>query len=354
MNWTKEGRLDRFRYVRVKWPQMTEVGQIEGITSASITESSLSTLKASGTFDYVMPVDIGDDLVRIYSDSTLGEQTATICHGTFFATTPVSLMSARTKSGTADMYSVLWVLQQNKVEQTYTVEAGSNAVSLAANLARGNGNNLPVIATASNAKVNTSHTWDAGTTYLEIVNWLLEFAGYSSAAVDAYGNVLMAPYVEPSDKAASAVFSDTQDSVSAPEFTHEFDTYEVPNKVTLICSNAENAPMVAHAVNNDPENPYSIVSRKKTLVRVETITDIASQEALEQKAKELLHSSMSVVEAIEISHSYQPFQVGDAIEVDYTKSGYTKKLASVSREMEMVPGIRCTTRARRFVSLLEE
>lgn len=354
MNWTREGRLDRFRYIRVKWPEMTEVEQVEGIATATITENALTTLKVSGTLSYINPIDIGDDLLRIYSDSELDEEKETICHGTFFITTPDSNWSGVTRSGTADMYSTLWILQQNKITETYTVPMNAEAVTLAANLAKGFGNNLNVVATASSKTVNTDHTWDAGTTYLEIINWLLDFAGYSSADVDAYGNIIMAPYVEPADKAASITFSDTQDTVSESSFSHEFDTFEVPNKVVCICSNADNEGMKAEAVNADPENPYSTVARNKLIVRVEQVSDIANQAALEAKAKELLLSSMSVVESIEISHAYQPFNVGDAIQMDYSKAGYIKKLVTVSREKQMVPGIRCKTKARRFVNLFLE
>lgn len=351
MRWTQEGRLDKFRYVRVRWPDMSEVGEIANITGATIEESSLTSLKTSGTLDYVGDFDLGDDLVRIYSDSELDGESETICHGTFLATTPSSTWSGVTRSGQADMYSVLWILQQNKTTETYTVEAGANAVALATELARGNGNNLKVVASTATSCVSTPHTWDAGTSYLEIINWLLDFAGFSSAGIDAYGNVRMVPYVEPADKSPVATFSDTQDSVSEPGFTHEFDAFEVPNKVTVVCSNAGSEPMVAHAVNDDPENPYSTAARRKLIVRVETVSDIADQQALEAKAKELLRSGMSIVESVEIGHSYQPFEVGDAIEVDYSKAGYTKKLVTVSRVKQMIPGIRCKTKARRYVNL---
>lgn len=350
MNWEKEGRLDRFRYVRVSWPDMAEVSQLGGVTGATVTENSLSSLKASGTLSFSEGLDIGDDLVRIYSDSELDGERATVCHATLFATTPQSDWSGIARSGTADLYSVLWLLQQNRVVETFTAEAGANAVATAEALARENG--LNVVATASDACVNTAHTWDAGTTHLEIVNWLLGFAGYASADVDAYGNVLMRPYVDPASKQPSATFSDTLDSVSAPGFSHELDAYEVPNRVTVVCSNAGSEPMVAHAVNDDPENPYSTVARGKSLVRVETVSDIADQAALQKKADELLRSSTSVVETVEVSHSYQPFSVGDAVYLDYVKAGYRKKLVSVSREMRMVPGIRCRTKARRYVNLL--
>ena len=88
MNWTKEGRLDRFRYVRVSWPDMAELGEIGNVTGATVTENSLAELKASGSLEYVGPLDIGDDLVRIYSDSKLDGEQETVCHATFFATTP--------------------------------------------------------------------------------------------------------------------------------------------------------------------------------------------------------------------------------------------------------------------------
>ena len=353
MNWLADGRTDRFRYVRVAWPDMTELGEVDGVTGATIKESTLTSLKASGEVEYANPIDIGDDLLRIYSVSRLGDEAETVCHGTFFVTTPSSSWSGVVRSGKADMFSVLWILQQNKTTETFTAQAGENAVALAESLAGGHGNNLPVVATASPATLNASHTWDAGTTYLDIVNWLLDFAGYNSISCDAYGNALMTPYVDPADKAVGVVFSDTRDSVSEPGFTHELDAFEIPNKVTVICSNADSEPMVAHAVNDDPENPYSIAARRKLLVRVETVSDIASQEALDAKARELLRTSMSVVETVEVKHSYQSFCVGDAIQMDYSKAGYAKKLISVSREMQMVPGIRCTTRARRFVNLMK-
>lgn len=353
MNWLKSGRLDKFRYVRVRWPDMVELEEIKGIVSATVTENSLTTLKASGTLEYVGGLGIGEDLVRVYSDSYLDGASETICHGTFFATTPQSSWSGTARAGKADMYSVLWVLQQNKNSETFTAEAGTNAVSLAKDLAENYGNNLTVIATASNACLNTAQTWDSGTTHLGIINDLLSFAGYASADVDAYGNVIFVPYVDSADKGPVVIFSDTQDSVSEAAFSHELDTFEVPNKVSVICSNAENEPMIADAWNLDPENPYSIPVRNKVLVRVERVSDIVDYAALERKAKDLLLSGMSVVESIEITHSFQPFQMGDALLMDYSKAGYTQKLVSVSREKQMVPGIRCKTKARRFVNLYQ-
>ena len=351
MNWLKQGRTDAFRYVLVEWPTFKELRELQGITDCTITDNALTSLKSSGKLGYARKPDVGDHMVRVYSDSVLGGERKTVCHGTFFATTPSSTWTGAGETGTAEMFSVLWVLQQNKVQGSFTAAKGTNAVKLATQLARGYGNNLKVAATPSDRKVKTSHTWDAGTTFLEIVNWLLDFAGYEEADVDAYGNVLMRPYVAPARKSAVATFSDARDSVSEPSFSRELDAYEVPNKVVCICSNADEKPMVAKAVNADPNSPYSTVSRKKTIVRVEKVSDIESKAALQRKARNLLAESTSVVESIEVSHSYQPFRVGDAVQMDYESAGYSRKLVAVSCEKKMVPGIRCKTKARRYVNL---
>ena len=47
MDWTRPGRRDSFRYVRVAWPSMEEVGALE-VASCEYTENALSALKVGG------------------------------------------------------------------------------------------------------------------------------------------------------------------------------------------------------------------------------------------------------------------------------------------------------------------
>lgn len=351
IDWIRGGRTTKFRYVRVSWPDMAELSQIEGVTGCSVDENALTALKVSGTLDYANMEDIGDDLIRIYSISESAGETETVCHATLFATTPSSTWSGESRTGTADMYSTLWILQQASPEGTYTVNEGANAVDVAAQIARDH--NLKVVVTPADKTVSTSHSWDENESFLDIVNWLLDFAGYGSANVDAYGNIIMAPYVEPGSKAVAWTFSDTHDGVSDAEISHEYDIYNVPNVVRVVCSNADGEPMVAVATNADPENPYSTVRRKKRIVRTETVSDIESQAALDAKAEELLLSGMTVVEKIGVKHVWVPIEVSDAVQIDYQESDKVMKMAVVSRKTNMTPDLDCTTTTRRFVNLLE-
>ena len=51
-------------------------------------------------------------------------------------------------------------------------------------------------ATPSSYNMSEDHTFDSGTTYLEMVNWILETAGYTNAYPDANGIIQMRPYAE--------------------------------------------------------------------------------------------------------------------------------------------------------------
>lgn len=352
IDWAHGGRTTAFRYVRVAWPTMDELGEIEGVTGCEIEENDLTSLKVTGSLEYANLDDLGDDMVRIYSDSEVAGERETVCHGTLFVSTPSSTVTGEVRTGTADMYSALLAMQQTSPDQTYTADAGSNPVSLAQKLAENCG--LKVVATPSGYTLSTSHSFDEESdSWLDIANYLLDVAGYTSVAVDSFGNAIMAPYVDLSSKTPACKMSDTEDDVTAGEFDHELDTYDVPNVVKVTCSNADDTPLVSIATNADPENPYSTVSRKKRIVRTETVSEIEGQAALDAKAAELLKSSMLVVEKIEIEHAWKPFRVGDAIDFDYRKSDMRVRLATVKRSTKMTPDIACTTTARRFVNLLE-
>lgn len=351
-NWNSSHRTTSFRYVRVKWPTFAEMGVVGDVTDCTIDESLFTSLKATGSLDYINLPDIGDDMIRVYSDSILGDKKATVCHGTFFVSTPSGNISEGIKTGTAQMYSTLLVMRQNKFDETYTVEKGKNIIDAAKALVTEC--KLNAVTTPSDKVTSTAHSWDAGTEYLEIANDLMEMAGYDSLSVSPYGDAIISPAVDLSEKVPAVTISDTEDSVGARSFSHELDTYDVPNVVTVTFTNADNDPMTATAVNDDPENPYSTVSRGKRIVRHETVDEIANQKALNEKAQELLKSSMMPVESIEIPHAYLPFNLGDAVMFDYRRSNMVMKMSAANRTTKMTPSITCETRIRRFVNLLED
>ena len=349
MDWSSSGRIDSFRYVRVDWDTWQETETLTGFTGGNLDRNDLTSIKASGELEYYLRPNLGKDLVRVYSDSYhpfTGEET-TIAHGTYLVSTPTSTYKHQMVQGVADLYSVLQVLAEDAIDDVLEIPAGAVAVSRAAGIVSGAG--LPVVASASGSTLNNPKTYDIGVSKLEIVNDLLDFAGFASANCDGYGNVILAPYEDPATKAPTVFMADDERCIFLPEVVHDYDIFNTANVVNVVVSNAEEGDITATAINDDPTSDLSTVSRGRRIVRTETISDIADEAAAQAKADALLAGEMSSVESLTIMHAYQPFSMGEVLDFKYRYSGLERVVAAVSQTMQLRPGMQCETRARRFI-----
>lgn len=350
MNWFSSGRVDTFRFVRVRWGTWTETEELEGIIGGTLERNDSTAIKASGSLDYILEPALGSDLVRVYSDSyypPTGERTS-IAQGPYLASTPSSTYRGAIEEGTADLYGVLHVLAEDSFAEPLVVPAGTRAVDKAAEIVREAG--LPVVASESPATLGSPAVFDdKDTSKLDAVNWLLDFAGFASAGCDGYGTVLMQPYQDPSLRLPVLALEDDGACIFRSGVVREYDTFDVPNVVVVVCSNAQAGSMTAKAVNDDPQSAFSTVARGREIVRKETVSDIASQEALQAKAEALLAAKTSMVEGFEITHAFVPLEMGDVCSLTYRKAGvHRDDLVAVRQSLKLKPGMECTTRFRRF------
>ncbi|MDR0513850.1 MAG: hypothetical protein LBG81_01635 [Coriobacteriaceae bacterium] len=319
------------------------------LDGGSIELNSSSDIKAAGTVPFIGSLDLRNDYLRIYSESFLNDETTRVAHGTFLVATPSFELHGDTIKGRADLYSLLQLLSEASIGAPLSLPAGTIVVDYAKNLVEDIG--LSVIGDYSDRTLNDVANFDAGTSLLEVVNWLLAYGGFSSADVDGYGNVLMARYQDPSILAPVVEFTDGKDCVFLPGVLHEQDFFNVPNQVIAIMSNMDRV-MTATAINADPNNRYSTIARGgRTITQVEQVSDIASQDALQALAEKLLSEKTSAVETIEIKHVYQPFRIGDAGRLNYSQAGFLFIGVAVRSTRELSVGMPCTTRFNRFVRM---
>lgn len=352
MDWSSSGRRDSFRFMRVSADNWQEVEEVHGVTGGSLDRNDLTSIKASGSLDYIDEPQLGRDYIRVYSDSVYpptGERVS-IAHGTYLVSTPSSTYRGAIEEGTADLYGVLQVLAEDSFEAPLVLSAGTPAVSKAAEIIADAG--LPVVASASAASLNAAAVFDdEDASKLDAVNWLMDFAGFGSAACDGYGNVLLRPYVDPTARKPTVALHDDGRCVYRAGVVREYDMFDVPNVVIVTCSSAEgDADMVAEAVNDDPMSAFSTATRGRRIVSRETVTDIDSQAALQAKADALLASKTSAVESFEVAHAYIPMDMGDVCDFAYDAAGIRRDdIAAVRQTMKLRPGMECATRFRRFV-----
>ena len=354
MDWADGGRIDEFIYTRVSSETLEDVGVLDGIQDGGeIRYNDLTSIKVSGKIPYLYPPEIGNDYIRVYSVSTLGQEVERIAHGTFIAASPASIITgARNlegralKQGELDLYSLLLILEQKRVTVPYQIDQGIIAVSRAASLV--SECSLPVVVEDSSAALISPATFDAGTSYLEIINWLLQYAGFDTAEIDGYGNVRLVRYQDPANLSPAITFEDNAKCVFAPEISHDFDLLDVPNQVIAVMSN-QDVVLTATATNDDPDNQYSTVSRGRVIAHVEEVSQVSSQEELDAYALRVLQSKTSSVESIIITHVYQPFLMGQGGRALYSRAYFDFVGTAVSQSLKLSKGIICSTRFRKFV-----
>lgn len=341
-------RVTRIEYRRVDFPTFAV---LEPLTcfgdGGQLTESLFTSLRVSGQLPFRSLPDLGNDMVRIFitvedaDGATHSEALATM-----FPTSPKRTKTLRGDVGSVDLYSTLYLLQARKTREPLTLPAGTVAVSYASSLAVTCG--LPVVADASAAALNVAKSYDALTSYLEIVNDLLEFAGFAGATVDGMGNVVMRKYVNPSKLAPTYEWTDGAECVYQEGVEYEYDTWGAPNAYTCISSPADGAPLVATATNDDPGSAISTVTRGYVVDAGETVSDIEDAAALAALAERRLADATSNVESITIRHLWAPFDLGAVLRI--TQGVESWQMASCSRETELRPAGACTTRLRRFLN----
>ncbi|MHB1323997.1 MAG: hypothetical protein ACYCXZ_06605 [Coriobacteriia bacterium] len=344
MRWTG-GRHDTFEYQRLTRSGEI-VGTLDNVLGGSIAENLNTSLKASGSLDLVGDVDLGDDRVRIILHAEEADDSADVVLGTFLASTPSRMHNDRDTTARLSLYSTLLVIDEDRLEETLSVATGSDIVAVARTLAVDAG--VSAIALPSAYTNTTPLLFEAGRTKLDVVNALLEYAGYASATMNPLGVVVMAPYIVAASRALAWTFRDGDGSMFFPEVPIESDWYHTPNVVVVVPTNPSGALVPAKAENNDPACPLSTVTRGRRIVRHESISDAPNQAAVQAKANLLLATSSNNVTTGTIRHTYAPIALGDHVRLDYTRASLDHHMTVQSRDMELVPGLPTTTKVRRF------
>lgn len=352
-SWFLSNREDNFRYVEVDRKTMRDIADIDEAeeTGGTIDFQDLTSLKVKASLPFVGNFDIGNNYLRIYSQSYSGDESIEILHGTFIVSRPKSDYSGAVVRGTLDCYSLLQLAEEQKLVAPVTYAAGINPVAQAKSLLTAAG--LVVISDASTMTLTTPRNYDTGESYLKVANDLLSVAGFSSAGIDAAGNAILSLYRDPSLRAASLVLSDAHPNVIfSPVVSHDFDVFDVPNKVTAVYSNPDDLTgMTATATNIDPQSIYSYVNRGRWIPHVEEVDEVASQTALQAVADRTLVTKSSAVESVEFEHSYVPYAMGDNIQLEYTKHGLDFLGTAVNKTVSLKRGMPCKARLRRFVRM---
>lgn len=336
------------------WEELEEYGQMEGCRlSMSISDS----LKVSGTLDYSDQPPDEVDLVRAYyafTDSRGEEVMQPVATLLVEAESPEFRSLAQggaRQDGSLKAYSVLKVLSDMLLRKPTVVPAGTQAVREAARVAESAG--LRVSADPSDYATKADKSFEAGDSWLAVVNWLLDSAGFSSAWPDAYGTCRMTRYVEPTERPTAWAFANDGESTMGFGVTQDSDWRDIPNAYTVNYA-ADGESLSATARNVDPSSRASLPSRGwrehggcESVDELDGGTAEERLESLKAIASSRLKAKSSEVCYVTLSTLYVPVGANDAVSVDYSGRSWRGCVASMSVSGD--PGGTTELKIREFV-----
>lgn len=351
MNWYGNRRNEKYIFRRVAWENWQEAETYNYITSGNVELSTEAELKSTGSFEFEgYDIPNVNDLIRLYysfEDSNREEAYEPIA--TLFVNYAELTYTETSKGveaqGTLEGSSVLSVLANKITGIPRTFKANSNAVYEAERLIIECG--LMTRKEPSGFSLSADHTFDADATYLEMVNWLLETAGYAQAFPDAMGVVQLKSLASIQNNIDYIVFRNDELSIMYPEILEENEWQTAPNVVRLIY-NTDSAYVVAEARNESGSRSSLDARGNREITYFDEISELGAgnkAESLKQLAEETLREQSCETEYVSMEHAYIPIDLYQPVWIDYSDMSWDGFADNISIELE--PGTRTQTKIKK-------
>lgn len=324
------------------------VTQLLGVTGGEFTFNVNATIRGSGSIEYGgIPVDWNQYRLQPWYRAEAGGQVVEWPLGVFLVATPSTEYYDGGKTVSLEMYDKTKILEDDQIPASYQVPAGTNVITavLAVLAAAGQTRTAFEATTQTTA---TAMVWPAGTPRLRIINDLLDAANYFSIWADGDGVFRAEPYQLPGSRGVAWGFADDDKSIYSPEFTHDFDTFDVPNRVIVTGqSDGDTAAPVA-VVDDNTAGPFSIPTRGRVISRHEEGQDATDTATLQGIARRLLQESQQVGSSFSIKHAPVPLNLNDV--ATFRRATETIDVAATVQTISysMDTGALCSTTLREF------
>lgn len=291
-------------------------GTLDGVTGGRLDFSVHDTIRSGGSLEVTGPGVATDWLnVRIQPWYVLTTPDGEVSWplGVFLPAAPKTRHTDTGRLVAVELYDKLLILDQDKIETTYTVDAAAVVTDTVRDLITSTGETK--VALADSAETLTAPmVWEAGTSKLRIVNDLLAAVNYFAVWVDGWGRFRADPYVRPSARGVRWSFVDGASGIYSPDFAEDRDGFAVPNKVLLVSrTDGASEALTSVSTNTDPGSAWSQPSRGRWVVHVETDVEATSQAVLDGIAARRLAELSQVSAVLEIQHAPIPLDLNDAV-----------------------------------------
>lgn len=130
------------------------------------------------------------------------------------------------------------------------------------------------------------------------------------------------------------------------------DLFSVPNRWTLIASNADTSPLTSTYTNSNPNSSTSTVSRGRTILDYETIDTIADQASLDAAVQKKAFEASQIFGDITFDTALMPMHsYNDILQINYSYLNISDKYSETGWSMDLVADGKMKHTARKVVQI---
>ena len=292
--------------------------ELKAIPGGEISCISTASIKKSITCQLILPEDVDllfDEVrVSIEIDGTRNPL------GIFRMTTaPTRVDSHGTRITNCEGYDRTLALEQKRLETRTDgyIATGTKYTDAIKSFLIGAGIREFILEESEDVIRSEREDWDVGTSYLEIINQLLDEMNYTTIYFDANGIARAERYLDKAKKPIKFRYSSGKDSIILREHTVSDDTFNSYN-VFIVGVSAQDREIFRKSENNDPISRLSTVRRGRIVAPVTMLSDAPSEDAIQAYADRLVFQSRQSTEVVTISTGIEAgHEVFDAIELNH-------------------------------------
>ncbi|WP_342025719.1 hypothetical protein AADC60_24470 [Cytobacillus pseudoceanisediminis] len=320
-------------------------GEVAMNSLAEIKRTARFSLKDDGSIDFL------NDRIQPFVEVKMKNDFISFPLGIFLLSSPTRKDQTNGVFRDVEAYGGLIILRDDKLEQRLIVPAGSRYYEEIIKILQSAGITKYNIEN-TNAVLQRDIEFEPGREKLFAINELLRQINYTPIYDDENGIFTSSYYRSPAVRAADYTYKDDELSVTFQGMEEELDLFNVPNKWVVVCSNAEQEPLVSSYTNDNPDSPISTVNRGRTIVDFREVSDIADQASLDAYVQRIAFEASQVYGKITFETALMPMHdFSDVLEVVYSPLNITGKYAETAWSMPLSVGAKMKHEVRKVVQI---
>lgn len=339
-----------FKYKLLNFDEL-EIGEIS-VLNGSVGMNSLAQIKRTGRFtlkeNEAKHIDFLNDKLKVICVIDGKEHSL----GNFLLPSPKRIRTSQGIIREIESYDVTQILLEDKFTDRYFIKKGTKYISSITQIIQSAGiRKIDLV--GSDSILNRDREFEIGTSKLSTINELLNEMNYTSLYSDEQGVLKATPYILPMLKPVDFIYkNDDLSVITNDSFSDELDTFNAPNIFVGIVSNGEGQNLKSRYINENPSSPLSTINRRRNIVDVREVSDIASQEALDGYIKMIANESSSKYSKVEFNTLITPeHSYSNCLYIDHDKLKISGKYQETSWEIDLKVGGKMKHSARKVVLL---